>query len=495
MIVLDNLSLVESGLSFKDIEEKIYKTVCDVGCKIIKEVLEHLDRRLMEERDSKLLRNKGLKHTCIKTIMGNLEFDRRIYEFKMDDGKKGFKFLLDEQLQMDTIGHYSSSLVDKVIDNICDLSFRKTAANIEKLSNQSISHTAVWNIVKKVGTTIENKDINKMNNYNQGKLNGAKECKVVFQEMDGLWISMQGKDRPQSGKSRKKEIKLGIIYEGWQKRPGSQKEYEVINKTTYTTFEGSKVFKALGEATLAEIYNVDEIHTRIINRDGAPWIRQSADAEAVYYQLDPFHRSQAIVRAVKDKSERKAVIKLFNEGKSTEGLEYITKLLIKYSNDKKAFKKLSDLYNYFVANKSGLVPYHLRKDLVIPQPPKGVEFRTLGTMEHNICDILAKRLKGRKRSWSNKGATNIAKILTEKANNRIGSIVETAYKNIVSDELAHRFEDIVVLHPEAVDRNLKKCKSYNMKKAAMPYDGCAMTEGRNTIRNLIRNRTMNNLGF
>lgn len=35
---------------------------------------------------------------CIKTIMGNLEFDRRIYEFKMDDGKKGFKFSLDEQL-------------------------------------------------------------------------------------------------------------------------------------------------------------------------------------------------------------------------------------------------------------------------------------------------------------------------------------------------------------------------------------------------------------
>lgn len=82
--------------------------------------------------------------------------------------------------------------------------------------------------------------------------------------------------------------------------------------------------------------------------------------------------------------------------------------------------------------------YNLRKDLVISQPTEGVEFRTLGTMEHNICDILAKRLKGRKRSWSNKGATNIAKILTEKANNRIGSIVENAYKNIVSDELTHK---------------------------------------------------------
>lgn len=119
--------------------------------------------------------------------------------------KKVSDFYLMNNFKWDTIGHYSSSLVDKVIDNICDLSFRKTAANIEKLSNQSISHTVVWDVVKKVGKTIENKDINKMNNYNQGESNATRECKVVFQEMDGLWISMQGKDRSQSGKSRKRK--------------------------------------------------------------------------------------------------------------------------------------------------------------------------------------------------------------------------------------------------------------------------------------------------
>lgn len=291
---MDNISLVEKGITFKDIEEKIYRTVCDVACETMKEVLQNLDRRLMEERNTKELRNKGVKHTCIKTIMGNVEFDRRIYEFAMANGKKGYKFFLDEQLQVDTIGHYSSSLVDKIVDNICDLSFRKTANNIEKLSNQSISHTAVWNVVQKIGTTIENKDSQKIVKYNNGQLKGEKQCKVIFQEMDGLWLCMQGNDRPKSGKSRKKEIKLGVIYEGWKPRNGSKDEYEVVNKTAYATFKNSKTFKALGEATLAEIYDVDEIETRIINGDGASWIKGIAeDQEDAYYQLDPFHRSQS----------------------------------------------------------------------------------------------------------------------------------------------------------------------------------------------------------
>jgi hypothetical protein len=58
----------------------------------MKEVLTHLDRRLMDERDSKIYRNKGLRSTCIKTIMGNIEFKRRMYEFKTEDGKRPISF-------------------------------------------------------------------------------------------------------------------------------------------------------------------------------------------------------------------------------------------------------------------------------------------------------------------------------------------------------------------------------------------------------------------
>ena len=47
----------------------------------------------------------------------------------------------------------------------------------------------------------------------------------------------------------------------------------------------------------------------------------------------------------------------------------------------------------------------------MPTAPEGLGYRQLGTMEHNICDVLAHRMKGRKMSWSIDGADNLSKIL------------------------------------------------------------------------------------
>lgn len=80
----------------------------------------------MDERDTRVYRSKGLRHTCIKTIMGNVDFERHMYEYKTDEGKIARKYLLDKYLQMDTIGHISSTLVEKIVDNVTNVSYRNT---------------------------------------------------------------------------------------------------------------------------------------------------------------------------------------------------------------------------------------------------------------------------------------------------------------------------------------------------------------------------------
>ncbi|MBA5851859.1 hypothetical protein H2684_11220 [Clostridium sp. cel8] len=74
-----NLSLKDNDITFNNLEKKIYKYVCNKACEFMKEVLTHLDRRF---------------------------------------GKKAYKFLLDEYLKMDTIGHISSNLVQKLSSKI-----------------------------------------------------------------------------------------------------------------------------------------------------------------------------------------------------------------------------------------------------------------------------------------------------------------------------------------------------------------------------------------
>ncbi|MDI6602392.1 MAG: UPF0236 family protein, partial [Thermoanaerobacteraceae bacterium] len=99
--------------------------------------------------------------------------------------------------------------------------------------------------------------------YEQGKLQGEREVKVLFQEADGLFLNMQGDDRSKTGKSKKKEIKLAITYEGWLRRTGQKEGYIVYNKTVRAGFENAAKFKKLWGATIAEKYNIDEIEVNI----------------------------------------------------------------------------------------------------------------------------------------------------------------------------------------------------------------------------------------
>ncbi|EPY2284088.1 ISLre2 family transposase [Clostridium sporogenes] len=471
----------------------MYKYVCNEACRLIKEVLSHLDRRLMDERDTEVYRNKGFKNTCIKTVMGNVEFSRRIYEYKTSEGKKAYGFLLDEYLNIDTIGHISSNLLEKIVDNVTNVSYRNTSKNIDELTNQKISHTAVWNVVQKLGSKIEEKEERKILLNKKGQLNGSKEVNVLFQEMDGIWLSIQGKGRPKRGKSKKKELKLGITYEGWKKRNGSNDAYVVENKIACASFKNSKKFKELSDATIAEIYNKDEIQIRILNGDGAPWIKQGIDEEGVHFQLDPFHKSQAVYRKVKDKEEARKLIKLLNSEKAEDAIQYIMNLMIKYNCDEKQFKKLGELFDYFVANREGIVPYHLRKEINMPQAPEGLEYRHLGTMEHNICDVLAQRMKGRKMSWSISGANNLAKILAEKAGKRIYDVLEQVCYQIIPQDKMEIIKEMIVLTAADVNKKAKKGNLYPVHQASTPFACSAVTNGRKAIQSFLRERSFSEL--
>ena len=79
---------------------------------------------------------------------------------------------------------------------------------------------------------------------------------------------MQGKSRPKRGNGRK-EMKIGIAYEGWEPRYLSSEEYRTVGKTVFAGYHEAEEFQELREATLAAKYNMDKIKYRILNGDGA----------------------------------------------------------------------------------------------------------------------------------------------------------------------------------------------------------------------------------
>ena len=487
-------SLNDNGFTFKDLEKRIYKYACEEACNALKSVLESLDEKLLNERDTKIYRNKGRKQTCLRTIMGDVEYSRRIYEFKLEDGKKATKYLLDEYLGMDTIGNVSINLVETILTNVSELSFRKTAENIKTMCNQEISAQGVWNVVQTVGEKIKELENRKIELNEKGLLKGDKEVPVLFQEQDGVWLYIQGKDRPK-GKNKKKELKLAISYTGWTLRPSSKKEYVVVDKTVCASFNSSNHFKKLTEATIAERYNVDEIETRILNGDGAKWIKATCEEQDIHFQLDPFHIAQAIMRKVSDKKAQKQLLNLFRESKIDEGLETIVNMMILTDENDNAFKKLTEWYDYLVHNREGLVPYKSRDNMTLPTPPEGIEYRQLGTMEHNICDVLAQRMKGRKMSWSINGADNLSKILSEKFSNRLFDTIDKIYRNIIPSEVIDNVVTKLPLTVFQANKETKKCKTYKCSSASIPYRDASLTLGRKVIRDLCGLKSFSDISY
>jgi len=194
-------SLTRETVTFKEIERNFFEIGCQVAKMLLQKFLEEMDTELAENRDKAVLRHKGKKATSIKTLMGEVHVNRAIYRKDKDDGSHEYVYLLDEALGMDTIGIMSPNLVEKILDYSCEMSYREVAEAVSTLTNQTISHQGVWNIVQAVGEKQLESEKALVEAFKKNELSGSKEVPILFEEADGLWLSMQGKSR-EKGTSR-----------------------------------------------------------------------------------------------------------------------------------------------------------------------------------------------------------------------------------------------------------------------------------------------------
>lgn len=304
---------------------------CEIAAHLLKQVLEQLDEEISEKREKSIYRHKGIRKTTIRTLMGEVEVKRRIYQVHKEEGSLEHRYLLDEELGMQVIGKISMNLAERIIHEVSQASYRNTAINISELSNQSISHQGVWNLVQNTGQVIKRVEQELVTAHRQAILTGETEIRVLLEEADGIWISMQGASRPKRGNG-KKELKIGCTYEGWKERYSGSKEYTTVNKHTIAGMMTSNEFHAVKEAALAQKYNLDEIQYRILNGDGVNWIKQiHENDDTIHYQLDSYHLSTTVIKAVGNKQAAVQIFKWLRSGQAAKALDNIQHL--KYQCD------------------------------------------------------------------------------------------------------------------------------------------------------------------
>lgn len=414
-------SIVEEKLvSFKELEKKVFKYVCELGCEILRIMLERYDEELAEERDKSVLRNKGRKGTTIKTLCGEVEYRRRVYQTKTEDGATAFVYLLDKAMHMEKIGLISTNLVERIAMLAAEAPYRVTAETISATCGQSISHAGTWNLIQQLGERISEEEEHAVKQMEADQSEGEKVIPILFEEMDGVWLRMQDKHHK---KAPKQEMKVSTTYEGWDAQ--SEKQSRLVGKRMLAGMEKSEKFHEKREAQIRQTYNADEIGQRVLNGDGGSWIREPYDPEVVF-QLDRFHIYQAIRKQLEEKKAQKAVEELFEEQKIDEMLEYIRIYADSVASDKpedKRSKKAMELYEYLKNNREGLLPYQAQiKEL--PQAEEGIVYKGMGVQESQNCTVITLRMKHRRMRWSEAGANNMAKVLYRKENRELIETIE-----------------------------------------------------------------------
>lgn len=426
---------------FEDMERKIYSAVCEAARNMTRELLEELDRYLMNTRDKKRYENKQIRKATVKTVYGEVEYSRHMY---FDRVTKHHMYLLEDSLKMEKIGAVSSNLAKIISEAAAEMPYRKTSELISQTTGQTISSHGAWNVVQKVGEEIGKEEEIILSEMEEETTRGETETPIIFMEADGVYLNIQ-KNRK---KSKSQEMKLATVYSGW-----SEDGTQLVNKKVLAGMTGANKFNTKTEALIQSVFHIDVDQIRVLNGDGAAWISNTYNPERIF-QLDRFHVVNKIHRGIKHKKIAGRILEKMMSGDYEGGLQDIEIYINSIDDDqhKTELKNAKDLYRYLSNNIDGLPRWQdqLKNMGVDLQAPEGQTYKNMGVQENQNCSLITNRMKGRKMRWSVGGADNLAKIIYTRENGDLEKIIE-------------KYDGEIIL-PENYEKEIKSLSADKVKK-------------------------------
>ena len=448
--------LSKEKINFKSLEEKTFKEMMKLGREIIQEELREIDNLILKYRDKDTFEPKDIQPTTIKTKLGEIPIARRRYKVVINNEIKCV-YLLDKFLEISEFGMYSEGIVEMVTREITKKSYRETAKTISEDTENGISHTAVRNIVLKLGEKIKKLEEEKIKLYEEGKIEGEKEMQYIFCEHDGIYIKKQKSKKQNSKKkfkenhfkkkkSKKKkkgiELKIAVIHEGKEARYTN--DYKLKNKIVVGTASKAKDLKKIEDATIGTKYKEHTIKNVIINGDGADWTGSIVEGAKEIFQLDMAHIQKKIYMAVRDEEYLNKMQKVVytEQAKDIFSLIYNYKEELETENKIGELEKVKELEEYLRNNEKGLQRYQYKLGYK-EEELEGIkeELPSLGSEESHMYCICRDRMKKNRTSWSIVGAEALLKVIMNKMNGTITEIITNKAEKKIKEELASRIQE------------------------------------------------------
>ena len=353
-----------------------------------------------------MYRDKGYRPTTLKTVMGEVGYQRHVYLLSgAAEQPRATVYLLDRSMGLDTVGLFSDTVCVMAVEAACAVSHRTAAATLNDLTGLSLSHESVYRIVQNAGSW-EQARVDSLAAAAKAECgSGTYETPVLYEEMDGVYFALQGKDRLEHGPS--KEMKVSIAYSGIYEDASGRRS--LANKVSYASMEQAEHFRRHAEGVVADFYAVDCVKRRVFNSDGGTWLQRNM-VPGCTYQLDLFHRNRAVRTCVNDPDLQETILELFHTRKVKEAIA-VVEASIESTLDPDEQEKQRKLFTYFNNYRKSLIPYYQRSGRKPPLPNEGQQPARCGSMESNIFTIIGNRMKHNRTCWSVAGANNLAALL------------------------------------------------------------------------------------
>ena len=295
---------------------------------------------------------------------------------------------------------------------------------------------------------------------------------------------------------RNAELKLGITYEGWKKE--GKNRYKLVGKEYIAGFMDGDKMAELMQTSLYSKYDIGKIELNVTNSDGASWIQKLVPKNGIY-QADQYHVIEKIKQHIKEKEDLDMVLNLYYKREAQGILKYIEELKKKCGGEYEEVKKLDELAGYIEKRKDQLARYNeneeIKKKLKVYNEQTGLLYRNAGCQESNNYCELTRRFKRRRMSWTEKGATNLAKVITTIDSESCNDIFEY----IKVDVSVENYKEFVDKHIEEIEENVRKMKELkrldktNIKKSISITQ--AIINGPNAFKKILKDKNFSELVY
>lgn len=238
---------LEPGTSFEDVSEAFKKKIFEASRKGLSSMLQQCDDAIREQRPRGMFHNQHLETKNVASWCGEIPYRRTAYV----DREGNNRYLCDEVLGLEQRQRISLNILLRALAAAGTMSYARVAQQIEQWTGLRRSPETCRRWVLRVGDSIQACRRKKCAAIFETPTScrddfPQKDPELLFLEADGCYIYMRvpPKKSQKQRASAKKEVYLGLYYEGKRPRRGTtgNGQYEVIGKTYFGGLMGVDEF-------------------------------------------------------------------------------------------------------------------------------------------------------------------------------------------------------------------------------------------------------------